>query len=73
MGFFLHGCLALKSTEELREETHAMVYITQGGFNYNDVMGMTRADRDWHIARLAQQKGEERKEMDAMKHKRGKK
>jgi hypothetical protein len=70
LGFFLYGCLALRTTEELREEVHALTYITQGGFSYTEVMGMERSDRDWHIARLARQKADERREIDSMKSKR---
>ena len=41
-----------------------LTYITRGGINYSDVMDMERADRDWHIKRLAKQKSDERAEVE---------
>ena len=73
MGFFLHGCLPLRSIEEMREEVHMLTYLTQGGISYTDVMGMDRADRDWHITRLARQKADERREVESIRNKRGRK
>jgi hypothetical protein len=40
---------------ELREEAFGLVYGTDGGVSYSDVMGMGSSERRWWLDRVAKQ------------------
>jgi hypothetical protein len=61
---FFRGFFPLVSLEDLREQSFALYYFTEGGVTYSDVEEMEASERHWHLKRLRQQK---QAEADAMK------
>ena len=69
LGFFLLELLPPVDANALREEAWSLCYLTEGGFSYTEVQGMTRGERTWFLKRLARQK---ESEADAIKAAKGK-
>lgn len=59
--FFLRRLLP--PVGDVREEITALVYISQGGFSYSDIMEMPSVDRRWYLRRMTQLKREEAEHM----------
>jgi len=65
--FYVQWLFPALSAEELNEQTFALTYLFKGGLNYDNVMQMTRQERDWFLSRIAKQKREESRQIQQAK------
>ena len=70
LGFFLRGCLPLKTEEELDDEIFAMTYASNGGVTWGDVQAMSSRERGEYLTRLSSQKDKEEAAMKNIKKRR---
>lgn len=65
--FYVQWIFTTLNQEELNEQLFALVYLFKGGLAYDDVMQMTRRDREWFLDRIAKQKRDESKHIQQAK------
>ena len=53
---FFRSFFPLATLDELREETFALYYFSEGGVKYGDVLDMESDERRWNLRRIEKQK-----------------
>jgi hypothetical protein len=56
---FFRGFFPVTSLDDIREQTFALYYFSEGGIAYRDVENMEASERNWHLGRIAKQKTDE--------------
>jgi Sec7-like guanine-nucleotide exchange factor len=56
---FFRGFFPVASLDDIREQSFALYYFSEGGIAYRDVEEMEASERNWHLRRIAKQKTDE--------------